>query len=485
MKKVVKSLFKLHKITGTAISLFFLMWFMTGLVLLYHSYPRLPEELANEKKEKLPSSLPSVQSIQDRVDGVINRLTLKQFQGQTLVTAVTKDSTYLLNADSLEAVKPITFETVQNVANHWFDAPIMRVDTLHKREQWILYTKYDKLMPIYKFYFDDKEKHELFISGCTGEPQQLTTRSNRFWAWVGAIPHKFYITPIRKDVDTWQNSISFVSSICLIAALSGWLLGICLLVKRYRQKHVWQNPYKKHWYRWHFFFGMIFGIFLIAWAISGIFSMQRVPQWIAPMEGNYFFSSSKFWGRKNPSLDAYRLDYRILKETYPNLKTVEWTHYGNIPVYRIVEGSTERLIDASSEEVKSLLIPEQTLIDGVKNVHGEDVKMNISIMKEYDNYYVRRLELPLPVYKIEVEDADGTVYYANPETGYVRYLTKNKMIRRWLFNGIHYLDIDWLRARPFLWKSCLWILCIGCAIVCLTGVVLGTKTLLPKRKKRK
>lgn len=482
MKKAVEILFKLHKITGTAISLFFLMWFITGLVLLYHSYPRLPEKLTNEMKEELPSSLPSVQAIQERVDGVINRLSLKQFQGQTLVTATTKDSVYLLNADTLEAVKPITFATVQDVAKRWIKAPVMRVDTIHEREQWVMYSKYDKLIPIYKFYFDDKEKHELFISGCTGEPQQLTTRSDRFWAWVGAIPHKFYITSVRNDIPTWKKCITTVSSICLIAALSGWLLGIYLFIKRYRQKHIWQNPYKKHWYREHFLFGMIFGIFLIGWATSGIFTMQRVPQWIAPMERNYFFSSSTFWGRKNPSLDTYLLDYRTLKKAYPNLKEVEWTHYGNIPAYRIVEGSTERLIDASSEEVKLLRIPEQTLIDGVKNVHGKDVKINISIMNEYDNYYVRRLDLPLPVYKIEVDDADRTVYYANPENGYVRYLTKNKKIRKWLFNGIHYLDIDWLRAHPLLWKSCLWLLGIGCGIVCLTGVVLSAKTLLPKRK---
>ena len=204
MKKAVEILFKLHKITGTAISLFFLMWFITGLVLLYHSYPRLPEKLTNEMKEELPSSLPSVQAIQERVDGVINRLSLKQFQGQTLVTATTKDSVYLLNADTLEAVKPITFATVQDVAKRWIKAPVMRVDTIHEREQWVMYSKYDKLMPIYKFYFDDKEKHELFISGCTGEPQQLTTRSDRFWAWVGAIPHKFYITSVRNDIPTWK-----------------------------------------------------------------------------------------------------------------------------------------------------------------------------------------------------------------------------------------------------------------------------------------
>ena len=470
MKKVISLFRRTHKITGTAIAVFFVMWFITGIVLIYHPYPKVSEKLLYSKKETLPSSLPDLSSVLDRTDGKMKSLSLKQYQGQTLF--------------SIDKAPVVTFSVVEQVAKHWINAPIERVDTLKEREQWVLFTKYDKELPIYKFYFGDDEKHELFISGRTAEVLQMTTAKERFWAWIGAIPHKFYVPCIRRDVETWQNTIAIVSGICLVAALSGWILGLCLWIKRYRKKHVWGNPYKKRWYHWHFSFGLAFGIFLIAWAISGIFAMQRVPQWLVPMEGVYSFKSSRLWGKGILPLDAYQLDYRKLKETYPELKEVEWCRYADIPAYRIITGEDELLIDASGDEVRPLLIPEQTIVKGLKNIHGEETDMKVSLLNEFDNYYLsRRVSLDLPVYKIEVEDANGSLYYVNPETGYIRYLNNNKIVRKWLFNGIHYLDVDWLVARPWLWYTCIWVLCGGCLVVCISGLVLGIRMLLPKRKK--
>lgn len=471
MRKVLGFLFEIHKITGLSIAVFFSMWFVTGIVLVYHPYPKVSEKIMLKKKETLPSSLPELSSVLSKVDGKVKSLSLKQFQGQTLF--------------SFDEAPDITFDVVEKVAKHWIDAPIKRVDTLRQREQWVLFTKYDKELPIYKFYFDDAQKHELFISGRTAEVLQMTTSRQRLWAWLGAIPHKFYIPCIRRDVDVWQNMVAIMSGICLIAALTGWLLGILLWIKRYQKKHVWQNPYKKRWYRWHFSFGLVFGIFLIGWALSGIFAMQRVPQWMVPMEGDYSFKTSRLWGRGLLPMEAYQLDYRKLKDTYPDLKEVEWLRFADIPTYRVITGQDDFLVDASTDEIKSLQIPEETIVKGLKKVHGEEVEMKVSLLNEFDNYYLsRRVDLELPVYKIEVADANGSLYYVNPSTGYVRYLNNNKIVRKWLFNGIHYLDIDWLVARPWLWYTCIWVLCGGCLVVCISGLVLAWRVLTPKKEKR-
>ena len=471
MRKVLGFLFKIHKITGLSIAVFFSMWFVTGIVLVYHPYPKVSEKIMLKKKETLPSSLPELSSVLSKVDGKVKSLSLKQFQGQTLF--------------SFDEAPDITFDVVEKVAKHWIDAPIKRVDTLRQREQWVLFTKYDKELPIYKFYFDDAQKHELFISGRTAEVLQMTTSRQRLWAWLGAIPHKFYIPCIRRDVDVWQNMVAIMSGICLIAALTGWLLGILLWIKRYQKKHIWQNPYKKRWYRWHFSFGLVFGIFLIGWALSGIFAMQRVPQWMVPMEGDYSFKTSRLWGRGLLPMEAYQLDYRKLKDTYPDLKEVEWLRFADIPTYRVITGQDDFLVDASTDEIKSLQIPEETIVKGLKKVHGEEVEMKVSLLNEFDNYYLsRRVDLELPVYKIEVADANGSLYYVNPSTGYVRYLNNNKIVRKWLFNGIHYLDIDWLVARPWLWYTCIWVLCGGCLVVCISGLVLAWRVLTPKKEKR-
>ena len=471
MRKVLGFLFKIHKITGLSIAVFFSMWFVTGIVLVYHPYPKVAEKLMFKKKETLPSSLPELSSVLSKMDAEFKSLSLKQFQGQTLF--------------SVDEAPDITFDVVEKVAKHWIDAPIERVDTLRQREQWVLFTKYDKELPIYKFYFDDAQKHELFISGRTAEVLQMTTSRQRLWAWLGAIPHKFYIPCIRRDVDVWQNMVAIVSGICLIASLTGWLLGILLWIKHYQKKHVWQNPYKKRWYRWHFSFGLVFGIFLIGWALSGIFAMQRVPQWMVPMEGDYSFKTSRLWGRGLLPIEAYQLDYRKLKEAYPDLKEVEWLRFADIPTYRVITGQEEFLVDASTDEIKNLQIPEETIVKGLKKLHGNEVEMKVSLLTEFDNYYLsRRVDLELPVYKIEVADANGSLYYVNPSTGYIRYLNNNKIVRKWLFNGIHYLDIDCLVARPWLWYTCIWLLCSGCLVVCISGLVLAWRVLTSKMKKR-
>lgn len=78
MKKMVKFLFKIHKYVGGFIAIFFLMWFITGVILVYYPYPRISEQMVNERMETIHcSSLPDVSSIKGRVDGKMESLSLR------------------------------------------------------------------------------------------------------------------------------------------------------------------------------------------------------------------------------------------------------------------------------------------------------------------------------------------------------------------------------------------------------------------------
>ena len=130
-------------------------------------------------------------------------------------------------------------------------------------------------------------------------------------------------------------------------------------------------------------------------------------------------------------------------------------------------------------------VPQLTIEDSFRKIHGNDSKMTVTVLEKYDNYYLNlRRTLELPVYKVEFDDDDHNLYYVNPRDGYIRYLNKNKIVDKWLFSAIHYLNMGWLVNRPWLWTFCLWFLCIGCGIVCFTGVVLGVKTWLIRKKKK-
>ena len=478
MKRGIHLLFQGHRLAGGIIAAFFLMWFLTGLVLIYHPYPRLPDTRLNEMKESLPDSLPSIPEIEARAGGTIRGLSLRQFQGQTLVSVSTDDSSLVYPANTPDPVKPVTFAFVREEARRWVNAPIIRIDTLRERAQWILYSRYDRAMPIYKFYFDDPERHELFISGKTGEAQQLTDRDGRLWAWLGAIPHKFYLPFIRKNLDLWDTSLTIGGALCFLAAASGLAIGLYLCLRGYRKERRLRNPYRRPAHRWHYASGMVFGLFMVTWGISGIFAMQRVPGWLVDYRGKYFFSESEMWGKKPLPMGAYTLDYRLLKKTFPDLKEVTWTRFADVPAYRVIAGKEERLIDASTDTVRPLFLPEQAVRAAVRRLHGEDTAFRLSWMEEYDSYYLSyKRAYPLPVYKVVVDDAVGTRYYIDPYTGDIQYLNRNKMVRRWVFNAFHYLNLKYLVDRPRLWTACVWILCIGGAAVSATGLYLGCRHL--------
>ena len=474
MNRGVRFVFSLHRVVGTIIALFFLMWFLTGLVLIYHPYPRLSDEQIYAHQEVLPDMLPDVDSIAQRAGGTLRKLHLYQAQGQTLAEVTTKDTSCTMVVDGTQPVKPVTYATAEQIAKRWIDAPILRVDTLHERAQWVLYSRYDKVLPIYRFYFDDSDRSELFISGKNGEAQQLTTRSSRFWAWVGAIPHKFYVPALRTRLDLWMNTVAVGGALCFFAALSGLLVSLYVLYKQYRRTGHLHSPYRKRWYHWHHVYGLLFSVVLVAWGISGYFSMQRVPQWLINTQGEYIFNPSRLWGKKPLPFSAYQLDYRALKGAYPALKEVTWTHFRDIPVYAIVEGCQERWIDARGTTVKELYIPEETIAEGMRELYGEEILFHITTQERYDNYYLSRsMDLPLPVYKVTVENANRDRFYISPATGYVRYLNKNKVVKKWLFGGIHYLHTAWMMEHPIVWQLCLWVCCLGGAFICLTGCYLG------------
>lgn len=482
MKKLAVYLFKAHKYTGIFISVFFLMWFITGIILIYHPYPKLDESLANAHKEVLPSSLPELSWIQEKSDGELQGVKISQFQGQTLIETKVKGKKQKFTTDSLQGVKSVGFSTIENIAKVWCNYPMTKVDTLHKREQWVLYTKYDKELPIYKFHFEDDSKTQLFISSKSAQVLQITTSKDRFWSYIGAIPHKLYFPFIRRNTEGWMTTVVVAGSICFAAALTGFLYGLYLFIRRKKVKGSFGNPFKTRWQRIHFSFGLVFGIFTVAWGISGIFSMARVPQWIIKTEAPFTFEKSRLWGKNLLPTDCYKLNFNTVKEAYPQLKEISLARFAEVPAYIIIEGSNKRYLDASTEEVKILDIPQFVIEKGFEKMYGSDVPVKVSLLDEYDNYYVNlHNTYTLPVYKVEVDNNDRELYYIRPSDGYIKYLNKNKKADKWLFSAIHYLNIPVIMTRPVIWKLLMWFLSAGCAVVCLSGIVLGVKSIL-KRK---
>ena len=484
---ITKLVYSIHRILGTLLSVLFLMWFLSGLVMMYHTFPKVWEKERMEKMEVLDTSLPSIESVTARIpsnEKIVN-LEVSRFLKQTIFRIRTDKQEYLLPADSMEKLPNITSKRINQIAHCWNSAPVARVDTLHKLDQWIPFGQLKKELPIIKFYFSDKEKHELYISSHSGEVLQYTTVKERFWSWLGAIPHWIYFTSLRQNRELWIKSVVILSAIGVVMTLAGLYVGIHAFVQRRKNKRIFGSPYKKKWYWLHHITGLIFGILVLTWIFSGMMSLVDTPEWIAKEKQHYPIRQVLEGNEIYP--EQYPLDYReVINQLHGTVKVIEWGRFYGKPVYHLVTTEKKTTLDASSLKIRKLKLPKAYITKAITVIHGKESRIHTSLLKEYDTYYLAKSgHLPLPVYKVEVDNSDKSCYYINPKTGMYRYYNNQKRWDFWLYKGMHSLDIQWLVTRPLLRLIVLWILMLGGTVVSVSGVVLGIRYCTRKIKKLK
>jgi len=414
------------------------------------------------------------------------KFSLRSYAGKPFYEGMSMEGINRLSADSTAVdntgMTP-SFSQIENYAKKWCDADITKVDTLRELEQWIPFSYLQRDFPIYKFYFGDEDKHQLYISSQTGEALQFTNKDKRFWAWLGAIPHWVYFTSLRQNTQLWTDVVIWLSGIGCIMCIAGIIIGVRSYIVQYRRKKKWGTPYRKFAYKWHHIMGFVFGIFVFTFTFSGMMSLADVPGWAVKVH-NPSIQESMFFPQP-VILQNYKLDVQKVVEAYPEeVKSVEWASFGQKPLYKVVVGTKQLTIDASDDNLKLLNLEESDILANLAQTHSEP--MQISSMTEYDNYYVGLTDhLPLPVYKVEVADADNSTYYINPKNGNTRYFNTNSKVHRWTYQALHSYKIGFLSKHPILWNIVMWGTMIGGTLVSITGVWLGFRYIIRKIKKLK
>ncbi|GAA3259058.1 hypothetical protein GCM10020258_20610 [Sphingomonas yabuuchiae] len=109
---------------------------------------------------------------------------------------------------------------------------------------------------MWKVALADAAGTELYISSLIGQPVQRTTQGQRFWNWLGSVPHWIYPTVLRRDRETWRQAVMWVAGPCIAVALTGLWIGILRLrVGRRRYRGGRMTPYRG-WMLWHHVSGL-------------------------------------------------------------------------------------------------------------------------------------------------------------------------------------------------------------------------------------
>ena len=469
-------IYGVHRVLGTVLSIFFLMWFLTGIVMIYHGFPSASNAEKMQTMDVLQAGLQPFDSVKCNVakPDSISSMAVYSYLGRTYYEVGQGSEMEKIAADG-QPLPEIDGNYIRQAAAKWCSAPVSRIDTLQQLEQWIPFGSRKNDLPIYKFHFADKDKTQVYVSSKTGNILQCTTEMERFWGWLSAVPHWVYFTWLRQDVVVWRKAIVWIGVFGMFMLFAGFYIGIRNYRLQVKRGKGLTSPYKKKWYKWHHVVGTLFGLFAFTWVLSGVYSLEDIPDWLASVKKQY--EPRKTLNQGMLVGDAYQLDYRDVITAYGGQTLrIDWSSFHNIPLYQVyLKGQKNPvIIDASvAGKAAEVDLTKQQVERAVKAVHGEE-PMQVELMTEYDNYYVdTEGTMALPVWKVKVENADNTVYYINPKTASYRSYNTHARWQFQVYQGFHCLRYKVFVGHPVLWTIVMWILLLGGAAVSFTGVVMG------------
>jgi hypothetical protein len=370
---------------------------------------------------------------------------------------------------------------------------VRHVRTLSEPDQWTL--GQGRQMPQYKFAIDDSEGTELYVPARAGEVTMHTTHESRLLAWIGVIPHWLYFSALRVNQPLWYQIVVWTSTLACALGLLGLVLGGI--------KFRWPKPFRwsaaipyAGWMRWHYMTGMVFGVFTVTWAFSGLLSMEpydwtrarglQVPRAAftgGPVElTKYAKMDSTVWNRVLDGRAIKEVDFtRIQDEPYyavhPAPLATEIARRERLHQPYNVTGRAEPdrlLIAADTMQIRSAPFSTDSLLTRLKLAFPDVPITEQAVLQDYDSYYYSRGRItPLPVLRVKFDDPMKTWVYVDPATSQVlAQVHRLNRVERWLYNGLHSLDFSFWYNSEAWWVGMI-VLLLGGLVSSVLGFYLG------------
>ena len=461
-----------HRYVGIPVSVLFVLWFASGIVMMYTG--GMPLLTPRERLDGLaPLDLSQVRLTPGEAAAAAG---IRPAPGRAALLMVFGRPAYRFDGatvfgDTGSLLAPVGIQAARSVASHFSGAPaaaIAHVGFVEQPDQWTIYDR--SVLPAHRFRVDDGAGTELYVSRRTAEVGMATTRRERVLAWLGAIPHWFYLPQLRVDRPLWEAVIVWTSAVgCLIAA-TGLLLGLTRF--RWRRSPGVQTriPYAGPMW-WHYVTGAVFGVATLTWVFSGLLSVQP----FAWMTERGLEVPPAALGGGPPVLADYRKIDRAAWERATAGRPVKEVRLHRIdgrPHYEVhlagaaaAAGRFERLLLDADTLVPRTPSPDVTVVAARLQAAIPDVAVtDAARLEAYDAYYYGRGPdgPPLPVIRVRFADPLETWVYIDPaDLRVAGSVHRYSRLERWLFNGLHSLDFAfWYDRRP-LWDIGLIALSLG------------------------
>ena len=256
------------------------MWCLSGIVMMYVRYPSLDQAHRLAALQPLDWSVCCIVGSVLAADRPVERLQIEMLAGHPVMRITqTGQPARLIDLTDGTPIEQVTADQARSVAAA-FGAAIST--SLIDHDQWTVSGEFDRDRPLYRFDLDDAARTRLYVSGTSGKAVQITTGSQRFWNWLGAIPHWLYFTKLRAHPALWSQLVIWTSLLGVLSWPGSGSISAVRQLRHGRRRGTW-SPYRG-FMLWHHVPGLVFGIFALTWVASGLISMN--PWGFLDSDGN-------------------------------------------------------------------------------------------------------------------------------------------------------------------------------------------------------
>tara|TARA_B100001250_G_scaffold220841_1_gene189428 strand:- start:2294 stop:3691 length:1398 start_codon:yes stop_codon:yes gene_type:complete len=459
----------------------FAAWFASGIVMIYVPFPSLSDAERIKRAEVVDVSGVTITSLSESLVAtginITNRIRLLQYQRRPmLVVEGNSNDVVAVFADSAELIRPLTPTDASVIAEKFSSASVLSVSDPILYDQWVVHDRFDPYRPFFRVELEDEARTHLYISTKTTEVLQKTNRQQRVWNYVGAVVHWIYPTIIRKDWALWDQLVWWVSLFGILGVIAGMILGIKHSVAGWKRGSKGLASPFSGWLAWHHKIGFVFGVFALLWIFSG---------WLSMDHGRLFSTPA-------PS-DKQKADVRGISLTtaLSQASQEDLSKFLDTREFEISALAGQALLIAKNDQASELsligmdLIPDQQyLIPAVQSAVSQawpSITIKDSYMVAADDVYghLREGSLPESTLRVVLDDVDETWVHVNLNEGrIISVMDKSRRMYRWLFNGIHSLDLPGLTDKRPLWDVLMVLLMAVGFIFSVTGIVIAYRKLV-------
>lgn len=489
--KLIRSVHRLHRWFGSILAPLVAIWFASGAVMLFTGYPSYTEQerlaqaqpLAAPLAVSLPAALRRWFDEGGAATGARARLSMLEGQPTWTWTSA-RGQRMAVRAVDQRVVTPLGAARARALAEHAFGRSSLDASRLTQPDQWTLSGVPKPLFPLVHVTLADAAGTEVYVSIHSGEIVQASVSRERFWAWLGAIPHWIYPASLRRERELWRDTVLCLSGLTGLLTLSGSIAGLHVLSATRKRRAAGQAPRSRNTYlRWHQRIGLTFGALASTWVLSGALSLGPF-QWSGAGPSDHALLALHGKGTMSPSASQLTAALSNCQRAFA-VRELELTTFAGGVYATCLGDKTSLIIDLTRTAATATGQAPLSVLRAAARRLTADV-FALSQHSEPDDYYYPShgsTDFVTPYVRLDLSDPDATSYYLDPaRLRVLEHTTRLKRLERWLYHGLHSWDFAALYAQPLLWRSFMVVaMALGLGLVIL-GAALPVSRAIRRRR---